>query len=476
MGDANSLPPSKKRVAGREISRDDPGLDSDEGVPEQAMGTFQRASDEVLATRKIVKIRRSQSSSAPSSNPFASVRLVPEPAEPASKTSDLSTAANPSSKEGHPKEAGNDTPKAEEAGTGTTCNDTEKAVEAGENNSKAEEVHQNEVVSQSPADLVSSHEEVQQENEETVRISEESREPDVSIEESKTGTNLSPAKEACDGTKVDSGAEAIEPSPTDKVEETAPQGPAVNDEGEDEGVAGGGGDAAGSPAPLSSFQQLSSSQNAFTGLAGTGFSSSSFSFGALPKDFTFGFGTSIFDLKGSSASSSLFGTGSSTNGGSLFGSLAGDSNKSGGSALPTMQEVPVETGEENEKAVFVADASLFEFFDGGWKERGKGELKLNVRLEGAGKPRLVMRTKGNYRLILNANLYPDMKTTNMDKKGITFACINSAGEGKSSLSTFALKFKDASIVDTFRRAVTVHKGEKSAVLKTPENSPKASDE
>ncbi|XP_031488575.1 nuclear pore complex protein NUP50A-like [Nymphaea colorata] len=463
MGDANSLPPSKKRVAGREISRDDPDLDADEDVAEQEMGTFKRASDEVLATRKIVKVRRNQASSASASNPFASVRLVPESADSSSKSSDLSTASNPANEEAHPKEADNGTPKAEVAG-----NDTPKA----------DEIDENKAVSQTPADLVATHEEVEEENERTLGIStKESKELDDIIEESKTGTNLSPAKEICDETKFDSGAEVVEPSPTDKVEEAAGQGPTEIEEGE----ASGGGDAAGSPAPLNSFQQLSSSQNAFTGLAGTGFSNSSFSFGTLPKDGSFSFGTSIFDLKGSSASPPLFGTGTSTNGGSLlkgFGTLAGDSNKSGGSgtALPTMQEVPVETGEENEKAVFVADASLFEFLDGGWKERGKGELKLNVPREGAGKPRLVMRTKGNYRLILNASLYPDMKMTNMDKKGITFACINSAGEGKSNLTTFALKFKEASIVDTFRRSVTDHKGEKSAVLKTPENSPKASDE
>ena len=86
-----------------------------------------------------------------------------------------------------------------------------------------------------------------------------------------------------------------------------------------------------------------------------------------------------------------------------------------------------------------------------------------------------MRARGNYRLILNASLYPDMKLTNMEKRGITFACMNSTGEEKEGLSTFALKFKDASIVEEFRAAVMAHKGETTAVLKTPENSPKASE-
>lgn len=59
----------------------------------------------------------------------------------------------------------------------------------------------------------------------------------------------------------------------------------------------------------------------------------------------------------------------------------------------------------------------------------------------------------------------------MDKRGITFACMNSASEGKDTLSTFALKFKDASIVEEFREAVSEYKGKTAAVLKTPENSP-----
>ncbi|KAL0441563.1 UNVERIFIED_CONTAM: Nuclear pore complex protein A [Sesamum radiatum] len=88
-----------------------------------------------------------------------------------------------------------------------------------------------------------------------------------------------------------------------------------------------------------------------------------------------------------------------------------------------------------------------------------------------------MRARGNYRLILNASLFPDMKLTNMDKKGITFACVNSASEGKDGLSTIALKFKDATIVEDFRAAVMEHKANPPVVaLKTPENSPKASDE
>ncbi|XLU69507.1 hypothetical protein S245_028560 [Arachis hypogaea] len=74
--DADNLPPSKKRVAGRELIRDTPFDDEEEDSPEVEDGTFKRTSDEVLATRRTVKVGRQQTNSAPSSNPFAGIHLV----------------------------------------------------------------------------------------------------------------------------------------------------------------------------------------------------------------------------------------------------------------------------------------------------------------------------------------------------------------------------------------------------------------
>ncbi|GJY51116.1 nuclear pore complex protein NUP50A-like protein [Tanacetum coccineum] len=67
------------------------GLDDTEEVQAKETGTFKRASEEVVANRRIVKVKRSQPSSTPSSNPFAAIRLVP----PADSTSEQ--AASPSS-------------------------------------------------------------------------------------------------------------------------------------------------------------------------------------------------------------------------------------------------------------------------------------------------------------------------------------------------------------------------------------------
>ncbi|KAM7255375.1 hypothetical protein ACFE04_026077 [Oxalis oulophora] len=106
----------------------------------------------------------------------------------------------------------------------------------------------------------------------------------------------------------------------------------------------------------------------------------------------------------------------------------------------------------------------------------KVKLKLNVSATWNGKVKLLMGDKRNYKLILNASPFPDMKLTNMENKGITFTCVNSKSERKDGgdyLSAFTLKFKDPSIVDEFRAAVMAQKGSgnKAAILKTPENSP-----
>ncbi|KAF5453168.1 hypothetical protein F2P56_028093 [Juglans regia] len=404
MGDAeNALPLSKKRAAGRELTKDTAGLDDEEDAPEQETGTFKRASEEVLSTRRIVRVRRNQTTSTPSSNPFAGIHLVP-PTE-SNATSTVSSVA-------------------QAADVKTVSDDVD---------GKDEEIEQSESKINGAEDESSADKEnaVEKEN------------SNIGIEAA--GPDEQPAKENSENEeKKDIESETV-----------------------NSGVEG---------TPLSSFQQLSSSKNAFTGLAGTGISTSTFSFGSISTD-----GSTL-----STASVSLFGVkddkpfglGLSNNGSSsIFGtSGASTVSKSEGTGFPSMQEVAIETGEEHEEVVFTADSVLFEFVDGGWKERGKGELKVNVSTTGTERARVLMRARGNYRLILNASLYPDMKLTNMEKKGITFACINSASEGKDGLSTFALKFKDGSIVEEFRAAVTAHKGKVSTVLKTPENSPKASDD
>ncbi|XP_047310621.1 nuclear pore complex protein NUP50A-like isoform X2 [Impatiens glandulifera] len=435
MGDAeNNLPPSKKRAAGREISRDNPGLDDEEEDPGKEIGTFKRAPEEVLAGRRIVKVRRHQTSSSqsapPSSNPFAGIKLITPGsssfASPAAafEIPNLKAVGEKDGKNDVNEESPKDeTNKADEAGGGAATDDTKPVITNTENKTelegKAEEA--------GPVEILNT---------------------------------------------------VVEETKTELVNESAPEEDKTTEQDNNDDEEAAGVDKTKNDSPFSSFQQLSSNQNAFAGLTGTGFSSSAFSFGVINNGSQLGSSSSTVDLKSSNISTPFsFGI-SSSSGSSLF----GDNSKSESRGVPSMQAVAVETGEEQEKSVFVADSILFQFIDGGWKERGKGEVKVNIPIDdgtGKGKGRMLMRTRGNYRLVLNASLYPDMKLANMEKKGITFSCINhpSEGEDGGNLSTFALKFKDATKVAEFREAVDEHKGKiagssSSAVLKTPENSPK----
>lgn len=457
MGDSeNDHPASKKRVAGRQISKENPELDDD--GPEPEMGTFRRASDEVLATRKIVKVRRTQTSAA-SCNPFAALRMVP----PSSSGADANNPLAQPDKSDDKKEEKDEAEAIH--GTNVETDGTERGNSIDEpngienNNKKIEEITEISIAKDGDrlendpperATNLRAEESVKKEDkctaEKAVEVTEEDKEE---TEERSSGGET----ERDDSREGKAGMEKLENDNKDT-------------------------DVAKPAASLRSFQQLSSSQNAFTGIVGTGFGTSSFSFGPVLKEGpTFGASSgSLFGFKSNSTSSPPFGVGGSNNGSFACQASATSALNVTKSGVPSMQEVPVETGEENEKAVFAADAILYEYLDGGWKERGKGELKVNVSLSDAEKARLIMRARGNYRLILNASLYPDMALANMEKKGVTFACMNSAGEGKNGLVTFALKFKDSSFVEEFRGVVDAHKGKKAAILKTPENSPKASDD
>ncbi|KAF2606532.1 hypothetical protein F2Q68_00043917 [Brassica cretica] len=424
MGDSeNAHQPSKKRGALKQLSRENPDDDDDIGSAELESGTFKKASDEVLATRRIVKIKRKEPSSAAppaaASNPFAGIQLLPT----APASTGFETNAPLAESKVAPAEA--------------VVEDNQKAVDA-------EDGH--EVDSKKKVD-VTDEESVKSK----VKDVECGKTSDAGVDQAVSGVSnaVEGAEQTEDPLEKESGGDQTE------IKEK---------EGEGSVEAAKNGDDDNNNGSLSSFQQHSSSKNAFTGLAGTQSSGSSFSFGVVSQDGSSGplFG---FGLSNSNNTSSLFGA----SGSSII-------KKSEGTGFPPKQEVSTETGEENEKVAFSADSIMFEYLDGGWRERGKGEVKVNVSSNGC-KARLVMRAKGNYRLILNASLYPEMKLASMDKKGITFACVNS--EGREGLSTFALKFKDPTIVDEFRVAVDKHKESKpvetAPPLKTPENSPTATD-
>lgn len=449
MGDAeDEFSVSKKRAAGRQLSRDDDPDAEDEDVCGQETGSFQRASEEIMVTRKIVKVRQTQSSTGETPNPFAAIKLIPPVATP--QVVDGSKVT-----EGFKDEA----EKIDEA----------EATELTEIADK--KVGEKEDLKRESSDLNSTElntEEPKRKNK-LERVSTDLK--PVEITEGEPNKEESSKEEPNEGEKKDDE----EKSNTKSLERKQ-------------------------PAFVKTFQQLSNAQNAFTGVGGTGFSFSSFSFdtkitpfGSTPKFGSFNFSSaSAFGAPSSTGSlagiGSLFGTklvsddsaptdssGTASDLAApyqLFGESATDKVSTAGSGFGTLQEVSVETGEEKEKSVFTVDAALFQYTNGLWKERGKGELRLNIPTVDTGRARLVMRARGNYRLILNTNLYPDMKLTGMEQRGFSFTCINSAGDGKDGLATFALKFKDSLIAEDFQATIEAHKDRSPLESRVPENSSK----
>ncbi|KAJ5974186.1 hypothetical protein N7481_011396 [Penicillium waksmanii] len=83
-------------------------------------------------------------------------------------------------------------------------------------------------------------------------------------------------------------------------------------------------------------------------------------------------------------------------------------------------EQTIETGEEEEKTIFVCKAKLFSFTTGEWKERGIGTFKVNARDIGGKKVgRMIMRADGALRVMLNSPVFEGMNYGDAKNKAPT---------------------------------------------------------
>lgn len=105
------------------------------------------------------------------------------------------------------------------------------------------------------------------------------------------------------------------------------------------------------------------------------------------------------------------------------------------------EEVEVRTGEEGETNVLQITCKLFAFDNAGgiWQERGRGSLRLNDQ-ETGGDPsnsnsRLVFRTAGSFRVVLNTKIWAEMKVQRASDRSIRLTAFDSNGEVKVFLLT-----------------------------------------
>eukprot|EP00250_Pteridium_aquilinum_P035802 c9949_g1_i1 orf=158-1741(+) len=523
MGDDGVAgPPAKKRGATRQISKED-GSDS-EGesfVPES--GSFQKASEEVIASRRIVKVRRTAAVPATATttttaapNPFASIRLVAPTVSSGLAPVSLVPSV-PLAPPVEPLEAGG----GKDATTSEECmknaNHADEVQDGRDDKQETfteldgESVEVAEATTtQGTAVVVDTHRSENGEGEDempteggehqSVSVSKEG----VSSEGVDVKADLSTGSDANEPACVTitdvglvvrdtdegqpdnngkQGADVKEPGLSQQVDEAKVEDSAAlpSTNSLDKGVVKDPLPSLGTATPGSftfgTAPALFETPTAFASFSSTwsAFGSGTASGTSLGSGFAFSKGAS----EGAFASAATAFSNSNGSSFQLFSSQSSSTTLSAGPPLqpPTtalqFQGGNTQTGEEQEKMAFGADATLFEFVDASWKERGKGELRVNVPIDKSGKARLLMRSKGNFRLILNASLFPDIKMTSMDSRGVTFACVNSAVEEKSGLVTYAVKFKDSIAAGNFRDAVDAHKCPPEGGLKTPENSPSA---
>ncbi|KAM4808889.1 ran-binding protein 3 isoform 2-T2 [Rhinophrynus dorsalis] len=99
-----------------------------------------------------------------------------------------------------------------------------------------------------------------------------------------------------------------------------------------------------------------------------------------------------------------------------------------------LEKVEVITGEEAESNVLQIQCKLFVFdkVSQSWVERGRGLLRLNDMAsaeDGSLQSRLVMRTQGSLRLILNTKLWAQMQIDKASEKSIRITAMDTEDQG-----------------------------------------------
>ncbi|CAB3374185.1 Hypothetical predicted protein [Cloeon dipterum] len=90
-------------------------------------------------------------------------------------------------------------------------------------------------------------------------------------------------------------------------------------------------------------------------------------------------------------------------------------------------EVEVKTGEEEETNVLQISCKLhiFDNVKSSWAERGRGQLRLNDKVEQQQlQSRVIMRTHGSLRVVLNTKVWPEMVVDRANVKSVRFTAMD----------------------------------------------------
>ncbi|KAI8816844.1 uncharacterized protein EV422DRAFT_571368 [Fimicolochytrium jonesii] len=113
------------------------------------------------------------------------------------------------------------------------------------------------------------------------------------------------------------------------------------------------------------------------------------------------------------------------------------------------------SGEEDEERLSQKRAKLFEFGKSGektqWRERGKGQITVNVKLEDSSVGRLVMRQDYTGKLLLNAKIQPAMGVGRRDPKHVHF--LGPSSEDPTQMGQFMLLLQNSDHANEFESAI-----------------------
>lgn len=94
------------------------------------------------------------------------------------------------------------------------------------------------------------------------------------------------------------------------------------------------------------------------------------------------------------------------------------------------EEVETFTGEENEINIVDVNCKLFAFVNSNWEERGRGSLRLNDSKNEQECSRVVFRTSGNLRLLLNTKVWAGMVAQRPSNKSLRLTAMDNTGKIK----------------------------------------------
>lgn len=130
------------------------------------------------------------------------------------------------------------------------------------------------------------------------------------------------------------------------------------------------------------------------------------------------------------------------------------------STILLLDHIP--TGEEDEKTVFQSRCKLFVMHvnDDSWKEKGTGTIHVNHDKKSKNS-RLVMRTDGTLKLILNTSITSAMSPILVQEKNVRLTALygSQSNDNEMILSLLLLRFKNASeasqFLDQLRKLINI---------------------